>query len=304
MPQGDLVSHGKTKEVRIYDDSGKPAIVEIYSLDDLTAGNGAKHDVLPGKGELATTTTCNVFLYLRQRDEYLMIAYRGRSGPRTFHALECRMIPLEVVIRRFAEGSYLKRNPYAKAGERFKSLEVEFYLKTSGKKWVGKDGVEYALPVDDPLLVFDTKDGRLVGFTVHEPGKPVDHANPLFSVSFEDVDLPAEYVSRVMTYAERTFTLLEQAWWFAATARLKDMKIEFGWSGDPGRTQPPGQLFLADVIDNDSWRLEIDGEEVSKEIYRRGAPLDQVLKAYQKVAKFTERFKDHPGISEERKYHF
>lgn len=37
----------------------------VTTKDDITAGDGIKHDVMIGKAELATRTTCNVFEYLR-----------------------------------------------------------------------------------------------------------------------------------------------------------------------------------------------------------------------------------------------
>lgn len=36
----------------------------VRTKDNITAGDGAKHDVMAGKAELATRTTCNVFDYL------------------------------------------------------------------------------------------------------------------------------------------------------------------------------------------------------------------------------------------------
>jgi len=56
---GALVTEGKTK--RIHRIAGNPDLVTVMSKDDITAGDGAKHDVIPGKGRLATATTCNVF---------------------------------------------------------------------------------------------------------------------------------------------------------------------------------------------------------------------------------------------------
>ncbi|HWB33997.1 MAG TPA: phosphoribosylaminoimidazolesuccinocarboxamide synthase [Candidatus Paceibacterota bacterium] len=288
MPKGDFIASGKTKELRVYNDTNAPAIAEVKNLDDLTAGNGAKHDVLPGKGTLATTTTCNVFEYLQKRG--VRIAYQDRTGLQTFLAVQCRMIPLEVVTRRVADGSYLKRNPAAKKGSRFATPVVELYLKTKDQKWVGKDGVEHALPVDDPLLVRTIgKDG----FGVHDPRKPVDPEHPLFRIPLSDVDISSDDLLHIETMAMSVFKMLEGAWWFAARGTLKDMKIEFGWGIDLERPPAQAKLYVADVIDNDSWRLEISGKEVSKEIYRQGAPLDEVLKAYELVARFSEKFRDH-----------
>ena len=52
---GALVTEGKTK--KIHQLKGKPDLVALVAKDDITAGDGAKHDVIPGKGRLATATT-------------------------------------------------------------------------------------------------------------------------------------------------------------------------------------------------------------------------------------------------------
>jgi len=46
---GALVTEGKTK--RIHRIAGNPDLVTVMSKDDITAGDGAKHDVIPGKGD-------------------------------------------------------------------------------------------------------------------------------------------------------------------------------------------------------------------------------------------------------------
>src|ERR1700693_3233928 len=62
-PLGALVAEGKTK--RIYEVQGGSGLVTVISKDDITAGDGAKHDVIPDKGRLANATTCNVFRLLK-----------------------------------------------------------------------------------------------------------------------------------------------------------------------------------------------------------------------------------------------
>ena len=61
-PLGTLVAKGKTK--KIHQVPGSPDLVTILSKDDITAGDGAKHDIIPQKGRLANETTCNVFRLL------------------------------------------------------------------------------------------------------------------------------------------------------------------------------------------------------------------------------------------------
>jgi len=61
------------------------------------------------------------------------------------------------------------------------------------------------------------------------------------------------------------------------------MKVEFG-------IDPTGALRLADVIDNDSWRVIEDGAYIDKQIYRDGGQLSDVVRSYQLVERLTSQF--------------
>ena len=143
---GALVAEGKTKKIHLLD--GGSGLVRVLAKDDITAGDGAKHDIIPDKGRLATATTCNVFRLLKACG--LPVAFVEQDGPTSFVAPECSMLPYEVVVRREAHGSYLKRNPQLAKGQLFPQLIVEFYLKTKDKNWKGKP-----LVADDPFMQFD-----------------------------------------------------------------------------------------------------------------------------------------------------
>jgi phosphoribosylcarboxyaminoimidazole (NCAIR) mutase len=94
--------------------------------------------------------------------------------------------------------------------------------------------------------------------------------------------------------ARMTFEILAHAWRRRDTL-LVDLKVEFGRlaSGD-GK----GSLVLADVIDNDSWRVWPQGREelmLDKQVYRNletvtQADLDRILASYEQVAEMVGSF--------------
>jgi phosphoribosylaminoimidazole-succinocarboxamide synthase len=89
----------------------------------------------------------------------------------------------------------------------------------------------------------------------------------------------------------RVFQTLEVAW-AEQDVTLVDLKIEFGRDTN-------GALLVADVIDNDSWRIWPGGEKsrmLDKQVYRNmqevtGAGLEAVRQRYEIVAEMTERWR-------------
>jgi phosphoribosylaminoimidazole-succinocarboxamide synthase len=267
---------GKTKEVRPID----AAVIETFN--DITAGDGKKHDVLEGKAELATRTTCNVFRFLKQHAGVgLPIAFLAQLRPTKFLALYCSMVPIEIVVRREAHGSYLKRNPSVAKGTRFESPIVEMYLKTKDRSF----RKHFDFPCDDPMMFICGSDAHLF-----EPSKPLVLEEPFRVIPVDDVFEPWDWShSALHTYAwmaVRPFLILERAW--AKLGRtLVDYKVEMGIAGPEWLAQP----VLADVIDNDSWRLlSPEGSYEDKQGYRDGDGLAKVLENYRRVADLTDTF--------------
>ena len=122
---GDKLAEGKTKI--IYAHPEREDLVYILHKDGLTAGDGARRSELPGKGELACLTTSNVFYLLEQ--EGVATHYIGMLGGNVNLVTRCAMIPLEVVMRRIATGSYLKRHREIAEGTRFEPTVVELFYK-------------------------------------------------------------------------------------------------------------------------------------------------------------------------------
>jgi phosphoribosylaminoimidazole-succinocarboxamide synthase/phosphoribosylcarboxyaminoimidazole (NCAIR) mutase len=270
---GALVAEGKTK--KIFQIVGSPDLVSIVAKDDITAGDGAKHDVIPDKGRYATQTTCNVFRLLKACG--LSVAFEEQDSATSFVAPPCTMLPYEVVVRREAHGSYLKRNPHFAKGQLFPRLVVEFFLKTKNKNWKGK-----ALACDDPLM--DYADGA-AQIRLLNPAKPLLGQEPFLTLAATDVLSRADewkIFPEMRRTACQAFLILEKAWQLEG-GTLADFKVEFGYD-------PKGRLMLADVIDNDSWRVIENGAYIDKQLYRDGGALDDVAEKYRLVAETTGHF--------------
>jgi phosphoribosylaminoimidazole-succinocarboxamide synthase len=246
MQVGAILAEGKTKIVYAHPQDAALAI--LYHKDGITAGDGARRDVIAGKGALAGRTTANVFALLNAAG----VATHFMAAPAAEYSVvrRCAMIPLEVVMRRLATGSYLRRNPGVPEGTRFDPPLVEFFLKDDARH--------------DPLI----SERAIV-----EQG----------------VANSAE-LQTMIEQGRRVFTILEAAW-AAQDVTLVDLKIEFGRS-------ETGELLVADVIDNDSWRIWPGGDKermLDKQVYRNAQAvdhdvLDDIRRRYAIVAELTDRF--------------
>jgi phosphoribosylaminoimidazole carboxylase / phosphoribosylaminoimidazole-succinocarboxamide synthase len=269
---GQLLTEGKTKWV--HQSSERDDLVVVVSKDDITAGDGAKHDVIASKGQLATSTTCNVFRLLVACD--IPVAFAEQHGATSFLAPKCHMLPYEVVVRREAHGSFLKRHPHLVKGQLFSQLIVEFYLKTKGRQWK-----QHQLTCDDPLMTFAEARDEIQLF---HPATP--HAAPFLTLPTSEVfchNDEGQKCEEMRRIARRAFLVLEKAWQLEGQ-KLVDCKVEFG-------IDTKGRLLLADVIDNDSWRVVDNDHYIDKQLYRDGGSLDDVAATYRRVAEITSRFR-------------
>ncbi|MHB0857592.1 MAG: phosphoribosylaminoimidazolesuccinocarboxamide synthase [Anaerolineae bacterium] len=243
---GEMLAEGKTKI--IYAHPEKEDVVYMKHKDGITAGDGVRRNTLPGKGALSCRTTSNVFY--RLEDEGICTHYIGMVAEDVNIVSRCEMVPLEVVMRRIATGSYLKRNPGLTEGTRFDPLVVEFFYKDDAQH--------------DPLVT----DEQIVAMGVASQAE----------------------IDEMRDTGRRVFAVLEQAWG-EMDVTLVDLKIEFGRVED-------GQLLVADVIDNDSWRIWPGGDKdrmLDKQVYRNmpevtDERLAALLLNYQQVAELTDHF--------------
>jgi phosphoribosylaminoimidazole-succinocarboxamide synthase len=281
MERGPQLAEGKTKIVYAHPHDSSQAIVQ--HKDGITAGDGARRHVIPGKGALSGRTTANVFALLERAG--IATHFVAAPAPDTMVVRRCRMIPLEVVTRRIATGSYLRYHPDVTEGTRFEPPLVEFYLKDDARH--------------DPQV------------------SPADIA----ALGVAD---PAE-VKRMAAVATQVFLLLERAW-AAQDVTLCDMKIEFGRPAPADDRRPttndqrrpgasdvtasnearsslvvgPSSLIVADVIDNDAWRIWPGGDKtrmLDKQVYRNMPDvtpegLEEVRTRYETVAALTDPWRE------------
>jgi phosphoribosylaminoimidazole-succinocarboxamide synthase len=118
----NIIAEGKTKKV---EDLGKEVI--LHFKDDITAGDGAKHDVLPNKGAICSEITSRLMKYLNSKGvKTMFIEY---LPPNKIRAKKLSMISLEVIVRFKKAGSFVRRYGGTE-GESLPDALVEFTYKS------------------------------------------------------------------------------------------------------------------------------------------------------------------------------
>ena len=188
-----------------------------------------------------------------------------------FQARRVDMIPLELVARRIATGSYLKRRPDVAEGTIFDDLIVEFFEK---------DDLNH-----DPLVIFDFASQRFLRYVAKLPlGEGFMNEEPLKGSRFQR--LTSAKVQMLIDDIYFVFEILEEAW-AAQDVVLVDLKIEDGWDVETG------ELLVADVIDNDSWRIWPGGDKAQmkdKQVYRDLSEADDPAAKAKELGKIKDNY--------------
>ena len=253
MNKGREIARGKTKV--LYEAPGQPDFLIVDSTDAISSGDGARRDVIPGKGRLAAQTTARVFRLLNLCGLPTHYVTGGEDDDdNEMRVRRANMIPLEVVVRGVAAGSFAKRNPGMQKGTLLVPRVVEFFVKDDAN---------------------------------HDPQISPD------GIVTQNIATPPE-VAAMSELARLVFEILAHAW-RKRDVLLVDLKIEFGRLAGGENS---GQLVIADVIDNDAWRIWPQGREelmLDKQLYRNletvdDAGLARVKAAYEQVADLVGSF--------------
>jgi phosphoribosylaminoimidazole-succinocarboxamide synthase len=295
-----ILIEGKTKVIRTGDEPGQ---VILETKDELTGGDAAKRETIQGIAVHKTTQTCNVFKLLESRG--IPTSFVRRDAERSIVCDACEMLPLELVMRRYAWGSILKREPEIESTHerpyRFDEVRREIFHKEAvvapplvpaavqmgegdARELYLRDGKWAEGVYTDPLVRIE--DARWLLFSAKAP---LAEAEMLMETpALLDAGEIDQLESRIMM---PTFLAIEQAWAGVETVdgpvALVDIKIEVG------RRERDGELVVADVIDNDSWRIWPGADprrQLDKQCFREDHPLGEVAENYELVAALTERF--------------
>ncbi len=258
MNKGTEVGRGKTKV--LYQHPEQVDTLVVVQQDNITAGDGAKRHTIAGKGRLAALTASRVYRLLNAAGLPTHFISGGEDeDANEMIVRRCEMIPIEVVVRGIAAGSYLKRNPGVKSGTVFAPRLVEYFFKDDSR---------------------------------HDPQYTAEQIVEEKIATLSEVGVMSDY-------ARLIFDILVHAW-RQPDVLLVDLQVEFGRA----KTAEGGtEIVLADVIDNDSWRIWPAGDQalmLDKQIYRNiatpsASDLDSVKSQYEEVAERVAQFSKRGG---------
>ncbi|MDP3727621.1 MAG: phosphoribosylaminoimidazolesuccinocarboxamide synthase [bacterium] len=271
IPLKVLLCEGKTKEVWRHPLATADVLLKLK--DVVTAGDGARRAQFDNKGAYSARTAANCFRLLKAHG--IPNHFIGEADdPCMLHARELRMIPREVVVRRIATGSFLKRRPDVEEGTRFDDLLVEFF---------DKDDANH-----DPLIIYDFVSERVLLFDQKKPlAEGFLREQPMASAGETHL-----IMERLKDLAIRAFLVLEAAW-ADQNVTLVDFKIECGFD------VVTGEIVIGDVITNDEWRLWPEGDrgrQLDKDTFRKAPEatrevMEKLRVDYARVADMSDAFK-------------
>ena len=287
VARGELLAEGKTKQIYGAEGDAKHCIVAykntITAFDDPSFTKE-----FATKAKYSNTTTCRVFEMLNRAG--IPTAYVRQLNDTEFLAERCAMVPLEVVARRYAFGSYLKRRPEFAVPERepphrFEEPVAEFFLKTTkgglkdAQGEVIVEGLDAQKGEEDPFI----ENPHEVTWRLVHPKKQASDPEASLGRTVESGRVLGKATIAEMEKAITDALITLETFFAQHQFKLIDFKIEFGVTGD-------GRVVISDVIDNDSWRLrDKNWNDVSKQSFRDGDTLASIEDKYALVAELLEQ---------------
>ncbi len=250
------LAEGKTKI--ILENPNDSKTVYMLFKDDITAGDGLKHDVIKGKALIDWKINKNIFEYLNRVGQKTHYIDSPEQKVVLVRKLE-RKYNLEVVTRRVAAGSIVKYKGIAE-GTRFDPFITQFHYKDD--------------PLHDPML-----DKAYIEYLVKEKGATdyvrmrelneecflhLEKAFGAFDLQLVDLKLEYGIIDDEVTLIDEISGGSFRLWPYAK--KNPDLKQE----NVLGELNPNGRL--------------------DKDTYRMGETFDSVMQRFEEIEKITSKF--------------
>jgi phosphoribosylaminoimidazole-succinocarboxamide synthase len=253
------INEGKTKV--IYENTDDPKSVFMVFKDDITAGDGAKHDVIEGKALVDWKTNKDIFEFLNRKGCRTHYIESPQDKVSLVQKLDFK-INLEVVTRRVAAGSILKWGN-VEEGTRYDPVITQFHYKDDPlhDPMLDESYVEYIIRAKGGGEVY--ADMRTINAEVFEH---LEKAFAHFGIQLVDFKLEYGLIDGKATVIDEITGGSFRLWPYAKE--------------NPDFNQP-------NVLS------ELDsGARLDKDTYRMGEDLGSVQTKFQQIAQITEQFKN------------
>lgn len=250
------IAEGKTKI--IYPNPDDDKTVFMVFKDDITAGDGAKHDVIEGKAVVDWQTNRDIFNYLNRcgfRTHYVdTVEEKVALVKKLDHKID-----LEVVTRRIAAGSILKWGRITE-GQRFDPVITQFHYKDDPlhDPMLDEGYIEYIIKAKNAIEFQQMREMNAEIFLA------LEKAFAAFKVQLIDMKLEYGLIDGQVTLIDEISGGSFRLWPYA-----KD-KVNLEQENVLSELDPSGRL--------------------DKDTYRMGEESNKVLAKFHQIARITERF--------------
>ena len=253
------IVEGKTKIV--YENPADPKTAYMVFKDDITAGDGVKHDIIQGKALVDWKTNRDIFELLNRKGVQTHYISSPDEKVSLVKKLD-RKINLEVVSRRVAAGSILKWGNMVE-GTRFDPVITQFHYKDD--------------PLHDPML-----DDKYVDYIIRAKEGGTDYAKMR--------EMNAEiFVHLEKAFAQFNIQLIDMKLEYGIIDGKVYLIDEI--TGGSFRLWPYAHdnpnFNQSNVISELNPKGRLD-----KDTYRMGENVGNVLTKFEEIAKITAKFKN------------
>jgi phosphoribosylaminoimidazole-succinocarboxamide synthase len=253
------VAEGKTKI--IYQNPEDTKTVYMVFKDDITAGDGVKHDIIKGKALVDWKTNREIYELLNLKGVRTHYVSSPSEKVVLVKKLD-RKINLEVVSRRVAAGSIIKWGDIAE-GTRFDPVVTQFHYKDD--------------PLHDPML-----DDKYINYIIKAKEGGTDYADmrKLNAEIFLHLEKAFANFDIQLVDMKLEYGIIDGNVYLIDEITGGSFRLWPYANKDPNLNQTN---ILSEL--NPEGRLD-------KDTYRMGEQIENVLTKFEQIAKITAKFKD------------